>query len=212
LVAIGVLPIPVILAYRFLPPPVTPLMLIRMAEGEPLRRAWLPLERMSPLLIRAVVASEDARFCHHHGFDWIALEETWRAWRRGHRLRGASTISMQTAKNLFLWPGRSYLRKAAEAYLTALLELLWDKRRILEVYLNVIEWGHGVYGAEAAASAHLSKPVGTLTAREAALMAAVLPDPRQWRPEQPSPAVRRRAAIILERMPDVQTPIDAGCR
>jgi monofunctional glycosyltransferase len=138
------LPLPFVAAYRFLPPPVTPLMIIRSAEGEPLRKQWMPLNHLSPWLLRAVVASEDARFCRHHGFDWVEIADAVDRFREGGRLRGASTISMQTAKNLFLWPGRSLLRKAIESYLTVLIELTWPKSRILEVYLNVVEWGHGI--------------------------------------------------------------------
>ncbi len=144
------LPILPILAYRFVPPPLTPLMVIRAAEGAPIRKAWVPLDRISPALVRAVVASEDEKFCFHHGFDWDALGQAWRIWRAGGEPKGASTITMQTAKNLFLWPGRSLIRKGIEAYLTALIELSWSKRRIIEVYLNVIEWGDGIYGAETA--------------------------------------------------------------
>jgi monofunctional biosynthetic peptidoglycan transglycosylase len=213
IVALLALPLPFVVAYRFLPPPVTPLMLIRLVQGEPLEKTWVPLRRISPELARAVIASEDTKFCRHHGFDWQALGEAWRAYRAGDALRGASTISMQTAKNLFLWPGRSFVRKGIEAYLTVLLELLWNKPRILEVYLNVIEWGHGVYGAEMAARTHFHKSAARLSRREAALLAAVLPNPRDWSPEHPSAYIRARAAVILHRMPEVEFPrVDGRCR
>ena len=206
------LPVLPILAYRFVPPPITPLMVIRRLDGAPIRQRFVPLARISPALIRAVVASEDEKFCFHHGFDWDALGAAWRDWRAGREPKGASTITMQTAKNLFLWPGRSVLRKGIEAYLTALIELFWSKERIIEVYLNIIEWGDGIYGAEVAARAHFDKPAAALTAREAALFAAVLPNPRRWSPEAPTPYIEERAAIIRERMPEVAVPSAAGCR
>lgn len=206
------LPVFPIIAYRFVPPPITPLMVIRRFEGEPIRQRFVPLARISPALIRAVVASEDEKFCFHHGFDWDALGAAWRDWRAGREPKGASTITMQTAKNLFLWPGRSILRKGIEAYLTALIELFWSKERIMEVYLNIIEWGNGVYGAEAAAHAHFDKPAAALTAREAALFAAVLPNPRRWSPEVATPYIEERAATIRERMPAVAVPTTSGCR
>ena len=152
--------------YRALPPPGTPLMLIRRVEGYGIDKSWRPLDDISPHLIRAAMAGEDARFCRHHGFDWGAIETAWNRYQSGHgRLLGASTISMQTAKNVFLWPGRDWLRKAFEAWFTALIELAWGKRRIMEVYLNVVEWGPGVYGAEAAARHYFHKPADALTQR-----------------------------------------------
>jgi monofunctional glycosyltransferase len=127
--------------YRVLSPPATPLMLIRAVEGEGIAKEWRPLAQISPHLVRAVIASEDAKFCEHHGFDWDAIREAWHRYRRGEgKLRGASTISMQTAKNVFLWPGRDWLRKALEAYFTVLIEFAWSKERIVETYLNVVEW------------------------------------------------------------------------
>ena len=207
-----ILPILPILAYRFVPPPITPLMVIRRVEGAPIRQRFVPLDRISPALIRAVVASEDEKFCFHHGFDWEALDAAWKDWRAGREPKGASTITMQTAKNLFLWPGRSVLRKGIEAYLTVLIELFWSKQRIMETYLNIIEWGDGIYGAEMAARAHFGKPAAALTAREAALFAAVLPNPRRWSPEDATPYIAARAAIIRERMPSVAVPGAAGCR
>ncbi|HKJ74138.1 MAG TPA: monofunctional biosynthetic peptidoglycan transglycosylase, partial [Alphaproteobacteria bacterium] len=137
--------------YRFMEPPVTPLMLLREADGAPILKKWEPLSRISPALQRAVIASEDARFCQHFGFDWSAINGAIDRDAEGGRLYGASTISQQTAKNLFLWPSRTFLRKGIEAYFTVWLEATWPKRRILEMYLNVVEWGNGIYGAEQAA-------------------------------------------------------------
>ena len=206
------LPVPVVIAYRFVPPPITALMAIRSLEGAPLHKHWVPLDRIAPAMVRAVVASEDEKFCFHHGFDWQAIDNAFRDWRAGREPKGASTISMQTAKNLFLWPGRSLLRKGIEAYLTVLIELFWDKHRITETYLNVIEWGNGVYGAETAAEHYFGKPAASLSPQEAALLAAVLPDPREWSPIQPTPYLAERAAIIRERMAEVTVPNAATCR
>jgi monofunctional biosynthetic peptidoglycan transglycosylase len=197
------LPAALILIYRFVPPPITPLMLIRMAEGAGIAKRWMPLSRISPNAADAVITSEDNRFCIHHGFDFGAIREAVEEYRDRGELRGASTISMQTAKNLFLWPGRSWLRKGAEAYLTVLLEFLWPKQRILEVYLNIAEWGDGIYGIEAAAEANFRKPAAKLTRHEAALLAAVLPDPRGWRANPPDSYVAERAEEIAGRIPQL---------
>jgi monofunctional glycosyltransferase len=189
-----------LLVYRFLPVPITPLMVIRLIEGEGLRRQWVPLEEIAPVLPQAVVAAEDNRFCEHVGFDWQELQGQIDALRAGEPARGASTITMQTAKNLFLWPGRNLLRKGLEAWLTPQIELLWPKRRIVEVYLNVAELGPGIYGAEAAAQAHFGKPARALSAQEAALLAAILPNPRMWSPSRPTPYLERRARTIRSRI------------
>ena len=205
-------PILLVLVYRFVPPPITPLMLIRSVQGEPIHKQWVGYDQIAPVLPRAVVSSEDSRFCEHHGFDWVAMDEAWRSYRAGGRLRGGSTLSQQTAKNLFLWPGRSFVRKGIEAYLTVLIEALWSKQRILEVYLNIVEWGHGVYGAEAAAQILFQRPAAQLTAREAALLAAVLPNPRRWAANHPTSYIDEREATILARMPQVAVPGKNGCR
>jgi len=198
--------------YRVVPPPATPLMLIRAAEGYGLTKSWRPLDAISPQLIRAVLAGEDQKFCEHHGFDWDAIHEAWRRYRRGGGgLRGASTASMQTAKNVFLWPGRDWVRKALEAYFTALIELAWGKERIIEVYLNVTEWGPGIYGAEVAAQYHLHKSARALSADEASRLAAILPDPLQWSASAPDRHVVSRAAFIREQMPDLPLATPA-CR
>lgn len=213
LLALLLLPVPLILLYRLVPPPVTPLMLIRAAEGEPIRQHWISYAQIAPALARAVIASEDTRFCQHHGFDWIEIDRAWEEHEVGERLRGASTISQQLARNLFLWPGGSYPRKLAEAYITVLLEALLGKERILELYLNEVEWGHGVYGAEAAALAHFSRHAAQLSGSEAALLAAVLPNPRRWSPERPTRYIAERAAIITARMSEVAFPRRGGaCR
>lgn len=194
-----------VLLYRLVPPPGTPLMLIRWAEeGADAERQWVPLSAISPHLVRAVIAAEDARFCAHHGFDWEAIQEAMEENEDGGPLRGGSTISMQTAKNAFLWPGRTWVRKGVEAGFTLLIETLWPKRRIAEIYLNIVEWGDGLYGAEAAARRHFGKPAAALTRREAALLAVVLPNPRRWNPARPTAYIQGRAATIERRMAVVE--------
>jgi len=188
-----------LIVFRWVPVPLTPLMVVRMAQGEGLSQDWVALADMPPALVRSVIASEDARFCQHGGFDWREIRNAWRDWRVNGRLRGASTISMQTARSVFLWPGRDALRKALEIGLTAPMELTWPKRRILEVYLNIAEWGPGVYGAGAAARHHFGRGVDTLTAGEAARLTAILPAPRSWSAAAPGSHVRRRADIIQAR-------------
>jgi monofunctional biosynthetic peptidoglycan transglycosylase len=198
---------------RFVPPPATPLMLIRLVEGYGLDKDWRPLAQISPHLVRAVMAGEDAKFCQHHGFDWTAIDEAWRRYESGRgKLRGASTISMQTAKNVFLWPGRDWIRKGFEAYFTVLIEFLWGKHRIIEMYLNVVELGPGLYGAEAASRAYFHKPAAALTEAEAARLAAILPDPLKWSPAHPDRTVLARAAFIRANMPDVpaKDPLPCG--
>jgi monofunctional glycosyltransferase len=197
-----------LLIYRFLPVPITPLMVIRLIEGEGLDRTWVPLAAIAPALPRAVVAAEDNRFCEHFGFDWQALQGQIDALLAGERARGASTITMQTAKNLFLWPGRDLVRKALEAWLTPQVELLLPKRRIVEVYLNVAEFGPGIYGAEAAARGYFGKPARDLSAREATLLAAVLPSPRDWSPVRPTPYIQGRARTIRTRIDQLGPMLD----
>jgi monofunctional biosynthetic peptidoglycan transglycosylase len=201
------------IVFRFLPVPFTLLMVGEtLFEGRDIRRQWMPLERISPHLIRAVIASEDNEFCHHWGIDFKELEVAWeRSQRNGGRLRGASTISQQTAKNVFLWPGRSYLRKGLEAYFTGLIEVFWPKRRIMEVYLNVIEWGPGVFGAEAAARHWFRKPASRLTRIEAARLAAILPNPNRYRANPPGPYVNGRSYTIAARADSVNLYGDDRC-
>jgi monofunctional biosynthetic peptidoglycan transglycosylase len=200
-------PTAVIGLYRFFDPPITPLMLVRLAQGEALHHRAVPLWRVSPHLIAAVIAAEDNLFCRHFGFDTEALSEI-DTWLAGDRPRGASTITMQTAKNILLWPGRDPLRKLIEAWLTPQIELLWSKRRILEVYLGIAEIGPGVYGAEAAARIYFHKPAAALGRREAALLAAVLPNPRERSAERPDPYVARRASRIMRRADQIGPLLD----
>ncbi len=186
---------------RFVPPPVTLLMLERLAEGRGLDKSWRPLDRIAPALPLAVVAAEDARFCGHHGFDWAAMRAAAArnaadAQNGRGRTRGGSTLSQQTAKNVFLWPHRDYVRKGLEAGYTVLIEALWGKRRILEVYLNVVEWGPGTYGAQAAARHWFGVDADRLTPGQADRLAAILPSPLRWRAAQPGRYVARRSRRI----------------
>lgn len=211
-VVLVAVPLALTLLYRIVPPPLTPLMVIRLVQGHGFDKDWVPLAEVSPHLRRAVIAAEDGKFCAHHGFDWDAIDNAIDRYESGGKVLGASTISMQTAKNLFLWPGRTFVRKGLEAYLTLYLEALWPKRRILETYLNVAEFGPGLYGAEAAARRHFGKAAAELSAREAALLAAVLPDPLDRSPSRPSTYVARRAALIDARADSVRLGADGACR
>jgi monofunctional biosynthetic peptidoglycan transglycosylase len=198
-------PAAAILAFRFLPPPVTPLMLIRLAEGYPLHRQWVAYDAISPALADSVIASEDNLFCEESlGFDFKAMRGQYDAWQDGERPRGASTITQQTAKNLLLWPGRDPVRKVVEAWLTPQIALLWPKRRILEVYLNIVEFGPGIYGAEAASRSFFHKPASDLSAREAAQLASVLPRPLVLSAASPAPAIRQRAGVIEQRVTQIR--------
>lgn len=188
------------LALILLPAPGTPLMVQRMAEGETVRRSAVPLDEISPHLVRAVIAAEDSGFCTHNGVDPEAIALAIEEYRAGKGLRGASTITQQTAKNLFLWNGGGLLRKAGDAWMAVFIDFAWSKRRVMEHYLNVAEWGDGLFGAEAAARARFGKPASDLTVREAALLAAVLPSPNRWRLDPPGPYVRQRAATLEARM------------
>jgi monofunctional biosynthetic peptidoglycan transglycosylase len=190
--------------YRFLPIPFTWPMARDVLAGHHVSRGhddrfWVPLDDMSPALARSVIAAEDSRFCSHRGFDFEAIEKAAAGNAAGKTLRGASTISQQTAKNAFLWPGRSYIRKALEAWFTMLIEIIWGKPRIMEVYLNIAEMGPGIYGAEAAARHYFGKSAARLTANEAARLAAVLPQPLVRNAGRPGPYVRRHARTIERR-------------
>jgi len=190
-----------LLVFRFVPVPVTPLMLLRAAQGYGLSHDWVAYDRMPRSLAHAVIAAEDNGFCAQSlGFDFDALQGQIEAALDGDRPRGASTITMQTAKNLFLWPGRDPLRKLLEAWLTPQVALLWPKRRVLEVYLNSVEFGPGVYGAEAAARAYFNRPAAELTAAQAAQLAVVLPAPLEWSAPTPSGELRGRAATVQRRV------------
>lgn len=190
-----ILPAAIVLLYRVVPPPVTPLMVIR---GGPINYDWVPMKRIAPILARSVLTAEDESFCQHGGFDKAAIQKALDDYLDddGGTLRGGSTISQQTAKNVLLWPGRTWLRKGLETGLTVLIETLWPKARIMEVYLNIVEWAPGIYGAEAAAQHHFKKSAAQLSAREAALLAAVLPNPRKWNASNPGPYVRDRADTL----------------
>jgi len=198
--------------FRDVPPPATPLMLLRLADGYGIDQSWRGLVRISPFLLKAVIAGEDQKFCLHRGFDGEAIEGAWEDYQSGDKLRGASTISMQTAKNVFLWPGRDWLRKGLEAYFTALIELAWGKQRIIEVYLNVVEWGPGIYGAEAAAEHFFKKSAAELSPHEAVRLAAVLPDPLDRSAARPGPEVTARSRFMIEQIPalPVWQPLPCG--
>ncbi len=195
-----------VLVYRFVEVPVTPLMLIRcaqqMSRGEIIRlkHHWIPLEEMSPHLPAAVMASEDQRFLEHWGFDFEEIEKAVEEHRAGKRRRGGSTITQQTAKNVFLWPHSSWLRKGLEAYFTVLIELFWSKERIMEVYLNSIEMGDGVYGAEAVAQQHFGREAKQLTRANCALIAATLPNPLKFSSREPSRYMLKRQTAIMKQM------------
>lgn len=192
--------------YIFFNPPLTPLMVIRSInniispEKTQLKKEWIPIESISDNLIKAVIAAEDNNFTEHWGFDFEAIKKANKLNKRGKKLRGASTISQQTAKNVFLWPDRTWVRKGFEVYFTGLVELCWSKKRILEVYLNVIEMGDGIYGAEEASQWYFKKSVKNLNRKEAALLAAILPNPRKWHPDKPSAFLIRKQQRILQLM------------
>jgi len=196
-----------VLLYRWVAPPVTLHMLQRRAEAgaadkahSAIRYTFVPLEKMSDQLPLAMVAAEDQLFLQHHGFDFQAIWDAFKRNRKGGNIRGGSTISQQVAKNVFLWHGRSYLRKAVEAYFTMLIELLWGKERIMEVYLNIAEMGDGVFGVEAASQAYFNKPARELGRKQAALLAAVLPNPIKYSAQNPSGYVLRRRSRIARAM------------
>jgi len=192
-------PIALVLLYRFVSPPITPLMLIR---GGNVAYQWVPMTRIAPVLARSVLTAEDENFCQHHGFDKAALQKALDQYLDEDEeatLRGGSTISQQTAKNVFLWPDRTWIRKGLETGFTLYIEAMWPKQRIMEMYLNVVEWAPGVYGAEAAARHHFKKSASALSAHEAAALAAVLPNPRKWNASNPGPYVQGRTTTLQGR-------------
>lgn len=199
-----------VLFYRLVNPPITWLMIQRSlttekAEGSPSRK-WIAYEELSENLKRAAIAGEDANFMSHVGFDTEAIREAYKKNKSGKPLRGGSTISQQTAKNIFLWPHRSWLRKGFEAWFTLLIEAFWGKERILEVYLNCIETGQRIYGAEAACQYYYHKSAKSLSKREAALLISVLPNPRKWKPTAPTRFINRKASTIMRYMPYSKIP------
>ena len=195
---------------RFVPVYVTPLMFIRtveaLAAGEAPRNTkdWVSIDKISHNMVQAVVASEDNLFVQHHGFSVNDIEKAIKHNKKGKRIRGGSTISQQTAKNVFLWPKRSYLRKGLEAYFTVLIELFWSKERIMEVYLNVIEMGDGVYGVQAAAQTYFNKDALQLTKSQSALIAACLPNPRKYSVSNPTSYIQRRKSKIVSLMGKIE--------
>ena len=210
------LSIGLVILYRFVPIPITPLMVIRLFEQATdskremrLYKDWEPLSSISRHVPQAVVAAEDQKFPDHRGFDFEAIEKAWEGNKKGKRIKGASTITQQTVKNAFLWPNRSYIRKGLEAYFTVLVELIWGKKRIMEVYLNIIEMGDGIYGIEAAAQHYYKIPAAKVNRSQAALIAAVLPNPLRWNPTRPTAYIKGRQSWILRQMNNLE-PIGYG--
>lgn len=193
------LPVLLLMVFRFLPVPGTPNMLVGLVSGKGVHYSWS--DDISPRLERAVIAAEDQNFCRHDGFDWAAIDKAMKEHQRNpkKRLRGASTISQQAARTLFLVPMRSWIRKGLETYLTVLMEALWPKKRILDAYLNLVDWGDGIYGAQAASEAYFGTDAGSLTSAQAARLAAILPNPHKWRAARPGRYVARRAATLQGR-------------
>lgn len=195
-----------VVIFKFVPVPFTPLMLSRTIDhvmaGEPMKLShdWEPIENISKNLQKAVIASEDGNFLDHNGFDFEAIQKAFESNQKGKKLKGGSTITQQVAKNVFLWQGRSYIRKGFEAYFTVVIEAIWSKERIMEVYLNSIEMGNDVYGAEAAAQHWYGKTAANLNAREAAGIAAILPNPRKFKAKNSSSYIERRKGRIVKIM------------
>jgi len=200
-----------IIVLKWIDPPITLTQLSSVFSGDGLKRDYVGYDEMSTNIKLAVISSEDQAFPDHDGFDWKSIEKAMKYnQRKPGRIRGASTISQQTAKNVFLWQGRDWIRKGLEVYFTKMIELVWGKRRILEVYLNVIEMGTGIYGAEAASQAYFKKPAKTLTRQQAAMIAACLPNPKKYTVKPPASYVVVKSGWIvrqmnaLERDPDIQ--------
>lgn len=212
LVLVVILPPLWVVIYRFVPPPITVLMIERSAQGRGFDHRWQPLDQIASAMTRAVVASEDATFCSHHGFDMHAIDAAIRHNEaKPGRIRGGSTISQQTAKNVFLWPQRSWVRKGAEAWFTVLVEGLWGKRRIMEVYLNSVEMGSGIYGVEAASQHYFHESASRLSPAQADRLAAILPSPLKWSADHPGAYVRKRTGRIGARSGTVARGGLAAC-
>ena len=192
-------PVFFILLFRFVPVPFTPQMIIDVAQGKEVHYSWRGWHAINPVLARAVIGAEDQGFCTHDGFDWKAIEKALKNNERGRKLRGGSTISQQAARTIFMTPVRNWARKGIEAYLTVLLEFFWPKERIMLAYLNLVDWGTGNYGAEAAAQSYFGTSAGGLSTRQAARLAAILPNPHKWRADSPGPYVSRRATRLIGR-------------
>lgn len=197
-----ILSVSLVTVYRYIPPPFTPLMIIRLFEAEGISKSWVNYSTMSKNFPKAFIGGEDGKFMRHNGFDWQSIKtaQRYNTRQKNGKLRGASTISMQTAKNVFLWNGRNFIRKGLEAYFTILIEKIWDKKRILEVYANVVEMGGGIYGVEAASNYYFGKSASEVTRTEASLIAAILPNPRRWSASKPTPYIQKRASWIRGRM------------
>ena len=193
-----------VLVFKYVPVPATPLMLIRYFENPSDKKMWKhdwkPIEEISKNIQLAVICTEDQKFVKHNGFDIEAIEKAYEHNKKGKRVKGGSTISQQTAKNVFLWPHRSWLRKGLETYFTFLIEKIWSKERILEVYLNSIEMGNGIYGIEAASQYWFKKTAANLTAYEAAAIASILPSPRKYRANPASAYIQKRKQWIVNQM------------
>lgn len=204
-----------VVIFRFVNPPVTPLMIVRATEQASdekrdvrIQHQWIDYEDIPQSMVRAVIASEDQRFVEHSGFDLKAIDKAMKYNKKykGKKVRGASTISQQTAKNVFLWPNRSWLRKGLEVYFTVLIELFWSKERIMEVYLNIIEFGDGIYGVDAASRHYYGKSGSKLNRDQSAMLAACIPLPLTWSPLNPNNRVLRRKAFILRYMGKMRIP------
>ena len=198
-------------ALRFIPVPTTILMFQRGLSGEDIKREWTRLDNISPYMIEAVMGGEDSRFCEHDGIDWEAIGQALEDNQEGGRRRGGSTITQQAAKNVFFWNGGGYLRKAGEAWFASLIDFTWGKPRVMEVYLNVAEWGDGIFGVEAAAQNRFGKSARNLSQQEAALLAAVLPSPNKWRLNPPTSFVQGRAGTLRQRMAVIRNSNYASC-
>ena len=201
-----------VLLFRFIPVPFTPFMVVRtieqVSEGKGFRwhKKWVPLQQISKNVPKAMLAAEDQNFLEHNGFDFEAIKKAYKSNEKGRRVKGASTISQQTAKNVFLWPGRTWVRKGLEAWFTILIELFWSKERIMEVYVNVIEMGQGIYGIEAASREYYNKSSAELSRGEAAMIASILPNPILYSPMHPDPKIFRKQKRVLGNMSKLKGP------
>jgi monofunctional biosynthetic peptidoglycan transglycosylase len=201
-----------VILFRFVPVPFTPLMFSRAMEtysegpGFGWKKEWVPLSDLPASVSHAMICAEDSRFEEHWGFDFTAIKKAMKQNERGKKVKGASTITQQTAKNLFLWQGRTWLRKGLEAYFTVLLEIFWSKERIMEVYVNIIEMGNGVYGIQAASQTYYKKDASRLRPGEAAMIASILPNPRKWSPLKPSAMIFRKQQRVLKSMQKTRAP------